>query len=144
MTALPRVEVIEGRRTLVTERRPPIPATLDMLLEGGRDASGRAWAPLRVTARAPLRLLGARADCLGQDHRTAPWLEGWHTGSDLVIRFLHLAACLDCGSVCVRDRSVDSLAQLPTGRQAPRRRDHVIGWYSGARPLHRTYGRNLS
>ena len=144
MTALPRVEVIEGRRTLVTERRPPLPPTLALLLEGGRDPAGRIWNVLRLTARAPLRLTGARASCLGQDHRTAPWLEGWHTGSDLVIRFLHLAACLDCGSVCVRDRSIDSLAQLPTGRQAPRRRDHVLAWYSGARPLNRTFGGTVS
>lgn len=141
----PRVEIIEGRRTLVVERRPPLPSSLALLLEGGREPNGRTWHPIRLAVRQPLRLAGARASCLGQDHQLSLWLEGFHTGSDGAVRYLSLAACVDCGSVCVRDRSPDSLANLPfgAGRQ-PRRKDHVIAWYSGARPNQRTYGRNLS
>lgn len=139
----PHVEVIEGRRTLVIERRPPLPPTLALLIEGGRDAHGRTWSPLRVAHSQPLRIYGARQSCLGQDHRLAAWVEGFHTGSDGVARHLALLACQDCGSVCVRDRSLDTLPFLPMGRQA-RRKDHVLAWYSGSRPNQRTYGRNLS
>jgi hypothetical protein len=136
----PRVEVIEGRRTLVVERNPPLPETLELLLQGGRDRHGRVWRPLHVTARAELRLQGARSSCLGQDHRLTPWLQGTHIGSDLVIRSLLLLSCLDCGAVCARDRSHDTLDRLPTGGRPSRRRDHVIAWYAGARPLNRLYG----
>lgn len=140
----PSVQIIEGRKTLVVERRPPLPSSLQLLLEGGRDAAGRIWSPIRLIASRRLVLAGARYACLGQDHRLTPWLEGFHTGSDRVARFLSLAACSDCGAVCVRDRSFDSLDRLPTGGQKPRRKDHVMAWYSGARPANRTYGRNIS
>jgi hypothetical protein len=142
MTTEPRVAVIEGRRTLIVERNPPLPESLALLLEGGRDSARRSWSPIRLTSRQPLRLMGARTACLGQDHRLVPWLEGFHTGSDLVTRFLHVHACADCGSVCVRDHSLDFLDGLPTGDQRRRRKDHVIAWYSGARPLNRTFGRS--
>lgn len=135
----PRVAVIEGHRVLVIERTPPIPDDLSLLLNGGRDRAGRPWAALRVAVRQPLRLDGARAACLDQDHRLAPWVEGFHTGSDGVNRTLHLLACRDCGSVCVRDVSFDSLDRLRTGRRGPARRNHVIGWYSGARRGQRVY-----
>lgn len=140
----PRVEVIEGRRTLVVHRRPPLPASLSLLVEGGRDTSGHAWQPIDLVLRQPLRLSGARSHCLGQDHRLQLWLEGFHTGSDGVRRYLSLAACRDCGAICVRDRSHDLIPRLPTGGRRPLRKDHVIAWYSGARPLNRTYGRNLA
>ncbi len=60
-------------------------------------------------------------------------------GSDGVTRQLRLMACQDCGAVQVRDVSVDTLPGLSSGRHAPRRRDHIIGWYAGARPRQRQY-----
>lgn len=134
-----RTTVIEGQRVLVVERKPPIPPTLELLLEGGRGADGRYWTPMRVGYRQPLTLKGARPECGRQEHRTSIWLEGFSTGSDGVARLLSLHACADCGAVCVRDRSVDSLDRLPTGRRPLLRRDHVIGWYTGARPRQRVY-----
>ncbi len=134
-----RVMVIEGRRTLVVERARPIPPKLEQLLEGGRDATGRLWTALRVTVRQPLAIGGWRAACSDQDHRLGLWLEGFHTGSDAIVRYLRLFACSDCAAVCVRDASLDSLPNLPAGRQQLRRRDAVIGWYSGARRSQRQY-----
>lgn len=134
-----RVMTIEGRKTLVIERTPALPASLKLLFEGGRDRSGRSWTPIRLIVRRPLRIGGTRAACGEQDHRLADWLEGFHTGSDGIARHLRLLACQDCGAVCVRDRSVDHLDNLPTGGQRRRRKDHVIAWYSGARPKQRTY-----
>jgi hypothetical protein len=142
--AEPRVVTIEGRRTLVTERVLPIPPTLELLLEGGSDARG-TWAPLRIIERLPLVLSGARGECLAQDHRIKPWIEGLHVGSDGRTRSLALLACQDCGAVCVRDRSYDSLAILSgdprdlSTHRAMRRKDHVLGWYSGGRPRQRIY-----
>lgn len=135
----PRVMTIEGRRTLVVERKPPLPVSLKLLLEGGRDDAGRSWTAIRLTIRRPLRIGGARAACGQQEHRLADWLEGFHTGSDGIARYLRLLACTDCAAVCVRDRSIDFLDQLPVGRHARRRKDHVIAWYSGARPRQRIY-----
>lgn len=143
----PRVAVIEGRKALIIERHPPLPPSLQLLLEGGRDGTGRYWPPMRVFQRRILHLAGARSACLAEDHRLAPWLDGFHVGSDGLTRSLHLDACQDCGSVCVRDSSFDTLERLdPAGRgealsarRPPRRKDHVIGWYSGARPANREY-----
>lgn len=140
----PRVEVIEGRRTLVIERTPPVPSDLRLMLEGGRDAAGRTWVPIRVLHSQKLVIGGARGSCLGQDHRLSGWLIGAHLGSDGITRRLALYACADCGAVCVRDQSLDTLDRLPTGPIPLRRKDHVLAWYSGARPSNRTYGRNLA
>jgi hypothetical protein len=134
-----RVTVIEGRTVLVTEMTPPIPGSLELLLSGGRDVRGLRWQPLRVAFRDPLRLAGARAECLQDEHRLRRWLEGFHSGNDGATRYLCLMACADCGAVCVRDRSFDSLDGLRVGRRPLRRRDHIIGWYSGARPRGRVY-----
>jgi hypothetical protein len=134
-----RVLTIEGHKVRVIERAPPIPGTLEVLLEGGRDGNGRFWAPLRIISRQPLRLGGPRPECLREDHRLGEWLEGFHTGSDQTSRHLALLACSDCGAVQVRDRSFDSIDNLPTGRLPLRRRDHLIGWYSGSRPRQRVY-----
>lgn len=135
----PRTAIIEGQKVLVVERRPPIPPTLQLLIDGGRDAAGFPWRPLRVATTAPLRITGARSDCTQQTHRLSRWLEGFHSGRDGVARFLRLEACSDCGAVCVRDRSFDSLDALPQGRGPLKRRDHVMGWYSGSRRNQRTY-----
>jgi hypothetical protein len=139
MTDERRVMVIDGQRVAVFDRPKPIPASLALMLNGGRDDAGRVWMPLRQVVNHTLRIGGARPECAQQDHRLKPWVEGFHTGSDGVARYLHLTACADCGSVCVRDSSIDSLTGLPTGRLAPRRKSHVIGWYSGARPRQRVY-----
>lgn len=138
MNSEPRRTTIEGRPTLVIERNPPIPPTLALLLEGGRDDTGRLWEALRVLARRPLRLGGATSDCLREEHRFADWLEGFHRGSDNAVRQLRLFACQDCGAVSVRDVSHDTLPGLAT-RQRPRQKDHQIGWYTGARPRQRQY-----
>ena len=56
-----RVEVIDGERIAVFDRKRPVPATLDLMLNGGRDQAGRLWSPLRPTVTYPLRIGGARA-----------------------------------------------------------------------------------
>ena len=134
-----RLSVIEGRAVRVFERKRPIAPTLALMLEGGRGPDGHLWNPLRILRRLPLRLLGPRNECLREDHRMVDWVEGFHLCSDAVTRQLRLLACQDCGAVCIRDVSFDSLPGLASGRLAPRRRDHVIGWYTGARPNQRQY-----
>lgn len=134
-----RLTTIEGRPVRVIERTPPIPPTLDLLLNGGRDAAGRPWSAMRVAARRALHLAGSSAACALDDHRLTTWLDGFFTGSDGIARTLRLLVCDDCGAVCVRDVSFDRMPGLELGRLAPRRRDHVIGWYTGARPRQRVY-----
>lgn len=135
-----RVITIEGRRVRVIERNPPIAPTLELMLEGGRGPDGRYWPALRVITRGrPLALAGATADCLREDHRMTGWVEGFASCSDGITRHLRLVVCADCGAVCVRDITIDSLPGLPSGRLAPRRRDDILGWYTGARPRQRTY-----
>lgn len=125
----PRVTVIEGRRTLVVERRPPLPPSLDAL----RRAMTIRW-ETTITRR------GARIACVSeQDHRLFRFIEGRHVGLDGVIRDLRLFMCADCEAVQVRDVTTDRLSRLPTGRLPLRRRDHVLGWYTGARPRGREY-----
>lgn len=131
LPALPesRVAVIEGRRVLVVERRPPLPPTL----EGLRRAMTVTW-ETRVTIQ------GARSECVSdQDHRLFPVIMGRYVDLRGIVRDLRLSMCQDCEAVEVRDISYDRLP-TPT-RQFPRRRDHVIGWYSGTRRNRRTYGR---
>jgi hypothetical protein len=142
----PRLAIIDGRRVAVFERTPPLPPTLVLLLNGGRDPAGRVWQALRVSMRRPLTLAGARSACLSEDHRMVPWLDGFHVGSDTVTRSIHLDACADCGSVRVNDTSFDTLDRIDPGRgearpagRPPLRKNHVIGWYTGARPNGREY-----
>lgn len=131
----PRVVTIEGRRTLVTERRPPLPPRLDTLL----NAPGMRRYPIRIT--------GWRGECSAQDHRLKLIAKGRFRGTDAETYDLRIYQCADCEAVCVRDVSVDRLeAYDPTGRgpaararHLPRRRDHVMGWYSGARRNQRVY-----
>ena len=124
----PRVATIEGHKVLVVERHPPLPATLDVLL-----------ARMTITLRAPIRITGWRATCSDQDHRLVLFAEGRYRGSDGVLRDLRLMQCADCESVCLRDITHDRLAGLPKSSLAVRRRDHVLGWYSGARRNQRQY-----
>jgi len=134
-----RVTVIDGQQVAVFERAKPVPPTLELMLNGGRDTTGRLWQPLRQVVAHVLRVGGARTECAQQEHRLKPWLEGFHSGSDGVTRYLHLDACADCGSVGIRDASYDSLDRLPSGRLPLRRKDHLLGWYTGARPRQRQY-----
>jgi hypothetical protein len=120
---------IDGRRALVVDRRPPLPPTLDVLL-------GR----LVLATRYPVKVAGARAVCESeQDHRLELFAEGRHIGHDGIARDLRISMCIDCESVCVRDVSRDTIARLPTGRHPLRRRNHVLGWYTGARRNQRQY-----
>lgn len=125
----PRVTTIEGRRVLVVERRPPLPPRLDALL----GSPGMRRYPIRVT--------GWRSPCGEQDHRLVLLAEGPYRGPDLERRELRILVCADCESVCVRDVTVDRLpAPTRTAASLPaRRRDHVLGWYSGARRNQRQY-----
>jgi hypothetical protein len=131
------VETIEGQTTLVVKRRPPLQPKLDQLLH----------ALIQVTYRADLMPGGARVECERRQHRFKRFREGRHVGLDGVVRDLRLEMCADCGAVCVRDISLDTLSALSgdardarlTARSGPRRRDHILGWYSGARRNQRTY-----
>jgi len=123
----PRIAVIEGRRTLVVERRPPLPSR-----------AGELLARLRVY---PVRVTGWRSACSDQDHRLVPLADGSYLCTDGIRRDLRLRVCADCEAIEVRDVTVDVLPGLSAGRLAPRRRDAVIGWYSGARRGQRVYGR---
>lgn len=125
--AAPRVATIEGQRVLVVERRPPLPSRLAALL---------ASPGIRVY---PIRISGWRSACEAQEHRLLVIAEGWHQGPDGVRRDLRIHMCADCESVCVRDVSIDRLPGLRVGRSTPLRRDHVLGWYTGARRSQREY-----
>lgn len=125
----PRVTTIEGRKVLIVERKPPLPPTLGALIGA-----------LRVSFAREVRPSGTRSACLtDQDHRLTVFREGRHVGHDGIARDLRLLMCADCESVCVRDVSLDRLARAPLGRLPLRRRNHVLGWYTGARPNQRIY-----
>src|SRR5688572_9454541 len=115
----PRTEVIEGRKTFIVEKRPPLPQKMPDLLSSLQG----------VTYRADFSPAGARAACEMRQHRFQRFREGRHVGLDGIVRDLRLDMCADCGAVCVRDQSIDRIAGLPTGRKGPARRDLVIGWY---------------
>jgi len=132
-----RIETVDGRKVLVFDPPSPLPPTLEGLLRG-----------LYVTFRADVRPGGAARSCevpedrgngRPEDHRLVPFREGRHVGRDGVFRYLRLLMCVDCETVCVRDVSVDRLDGLRTGRLSPRRRDTVLGWYTGARRNQRIY-----
>lgn len=127
--AEPQVQVIEGRHVIVIQRRPPLQASLELLRRA-----------MVVTWETPLRRTGPRAECLGeQSHRLIHFLSGRHAGLDGIVRDLRLFMCADCEAVCVRDVTHDRLDRLPTGQQPLRRRDRILGWYTGGRPRQRTY-----
>jgi hypothetical protein len=115
----PRVEVIEGRRVRVFDRRPPLPPVLRQLL----DAPG-----MRVY---PIRIQGWRGECSDQNHRLKLVAEGRYRCLDGETRELQVHTCADCESSCVRDVTVDSLAGAVSAR--------VLGWYSGSRRNQRVY-----
>ena len=130
-----RRTVIDGQTVLVIERKPPLPARLEALL---------ASPGMRVF---PIRVAGWRSACGREEHRLVTIAEGTYRGPDRILRELRVQMCADCESVCVRDVSFDTLAtydplgrgSLRPSRLAPRRRDHVLGWYTGARRNQRQY-----
>ncbi len=128
-TTVAKTQIIEGRKTLVVERKPPLQQKLDRLL----------GAMTLVRTYGDFSPAGARASCEMRQHRFLNFRDGRHVGLDGVVRDLRLQMCADCGAVCVRDISVDRLDGLPVGRRGPARRDRVIGWYSGARRNRREY-----
>lgn len=129
-TAPPRHAIIEGHRVLVVEGRPPLPRTLDGLLA----------LLFSVTERNDIRPTGAAFACEQlRTHRFATMRAGKAMCLDQVLRQLRVEMCRDCGGVCVRDVSLDLIPGAPIGRSGPRRRNEVIGWYSGARSSNRQY-----
>lgn len=128
--AAPRRMTIDGQAAVVVETTPPIPQHLDELLA----------AMFSITRREDIALAGTAAQCeRDRTHRFAVLREGRHLGLDRQLRDLRVEQCRDCGAVCVRDITFDRLSGLPVGRRGPLRRDHILGWYSGARQNHRVY-----
>lgn len=128
--AEPRVEIIEGQKVLVFDEPSVLPSSLGALLT-----------QMRITYRDDnYRVGGMSSLCAMREHRLHPFRAGRHLGSDGVIRDLRLLICTDCETVCVRDVSVDTLGDARRqSRLAPRRRDEILGWYTGARRNQREY-----
>lgn len=124
-----KTQLVDGQKTIVVERTPPLQQKLDRLLA----------ALTRVCDYGDVRPTGARAACEMRQHRFLRFREGRHVGLDGVVRDLALQMCADCGAVCVRDQSIDRLPGLSPGRGGPARRDLILGWYSGARRNRREY-----
>jgi hypothetical protein len=116
------VRIADGVIAQVVERSV-LPPRLDALL-----------AALRGARSVPVLVLGTRRACTDESHAYAAWVTGVYGP-----RELQLSRCTFCGAVEVRDVSYDILPGLKAGRGGPRRRDDVLGWYSGSRPLGRTY-----
>lgn len=131
----PRVDTVEGRRTIVQPVGHGLPGKLPDLL-------GQL---LQITFAEDVVLQGARATCeAAREHRLTRFREGRWFARDGVRRgeFLDLSLrmCRDCGAVQVRDVSFDLLpGQRRPAAGPPKRRDHVIGWYSGKRRAGREY-----
>ena len=128
-----RLEMIEGRKVLVVDRRPPLQPSLDRLLH----------AIYSVTKREDIRPGGARIQCEAlRTHRFGVLREGKHVGLDGLVRDLRVEMCRDCGAACVRDISVQTSVdgeRVPRGDRLPKRGDQVLGWYSGGRRRQREY-----
>lgn len=125
-----RTILIDGQPTTVVERTPPLPRKLDHLIA----------ALFSVSVSTDITPTGATSACeTWHTHRFTVIRQGRHLGPDRVLRDLRIDMCADCGACCVRDISYDRVSGLPIGRGGPRRRDLVLGWYSGARRGQRTY-----
>lgn len=130
-----RIETIEGRRTVVQPVGSGLPGKMSDLLAS----------LLSVTYSADVALGGASVRCEQlREHRLTRFREGRWFARDGVRRGemldLSLRMCRDCGAVQVRDVSYDRLpGQARPAAGPPKRRDEVIGWYSGARRGRREY-----
>lgn len=129
-TPAPRTAIIEGRKVEVVDRTPPLPKRLDVLLSQ----------LFTVTTSEDIAITGASAACeQWRTHRLQVIRIGKLVCTDRIIRDLHVSMCTDCGAVCVRDVSFDRIDGLTVGRGGAARRNHVLGWYSGARRGSRQY-----
>jgi hypothetical protein len=117
------VTIADGVRAIKVDAPSPLPPSLDLLLSR-----------LLVTGKRPYFARGTRRDCTDEQHDWAPWLDGIYAG--LALR---LNRCVWCGTVEVRDQSLDLLPGLAAGRGGPRQRDELLGWYAGSRPDGRVY-----
>lgn len=131
------IEIIEGTKTLAAPNQSGLPAKMPALLAE----------MFQITYRDDFKLGGARSSCVAlREHRfrrfrEGRWLARVGIRADEVLDLL-LAMCQDCGAVRVTDASYDvswSGERIPLGRRGPNRRNHILGWYSGARPNQRTY-----
>lgn len=125
-----RQSTIEGQPVLIVENQPPLPRRLDELLA----------AMFAVSQRASILPSGARREC--EQLRSHPFRVlrvGRYLGPDRVLRDLRVEMCPFCGATCVRDITYDRISGLPTGRRGAKRRDQILGWYSGARRNRREY-----
>ena len=95
-----------------------------------------------LTRREDIRPAGAASQCEQlRTHRFGVLREGRHVGLDGLVRDLRVEMCRDCGACCVRDISFDDMRAhgLRPGRQGLRRRDEILGWYTGARRRQREF-----
>lgn len=129
MRDLVTVKKIEGQTVAVVERTPPLPRKLSSLLSALTD----------VAVRNDIRPAGATRSCDARIHAFGTLAQGRYTGPDRVLRDLRIQMCRDCGAACVRDISFDVLDGVPIGSTGARRRDLVLGWYTGGRPAGRQY-----
>lgn len=123
MTVAERVVTINGMPARVVEAPRVLPQRLDALL-----------AALRAVTRHQVVVRGASTDCGEGEHRFGRWLEGVFG-----MRQLALSMCADCGTVEVRDVSISVIPGAPPGTSPLRRRDELLGWYSGSRRNGRQY-----
>lgn len=121
----PRFErIADGVVAQVIEPSFRLPPRLDAML-----------ARTIVTAEFPMRVVGARIACRDAEHDFGrPWIRGVFAGLEV-----KLSRCPYCGTVEVRDVSVDVLEGMGPSTLDPRRRDVVIGWYTGRRAGGRQY-----
>jgi hypothetical protein len=123
-------QVIEGQRTLVVERTPPLPSRLDALIAS----------MFSLSVSIDIKPAGTSVACeQWRTHRFTTIRQGRALCRDRMLRDLRVDMCADCGAVCVRDISYDRLGGLPIGGRGPARRDLILGWYSGARRNSRLY-----
>lgn len=129
------VQIIEGLPTVVEPVGYGLPSKMKDLLAQ----------LLTITYSADVALGGTSVRCEQmREHRLDRFREGKWFARDGIRRgeFLDLSLrmCRDCGAVQVRDVSYDRLpGQRRPASGPPKRRDHVIGWYSGARRGRREY-----
>lgn len=137
------VSVGDGQRARFQPAPSVLPPSLGMFLR-----------LMVARQRWQLPALGYRPDCGEGHHRLAKWLQGVYGTREVLV-----SRCLDCETVEVRDVSLDRgqsfvddtstslvrpphveavVSRLPIGA-ALRRRNLLLGWYSGKRAAGRVY-----
>lgn len=138
-------QIADGIWAQVEDRSAGLPRHLDSSAHEGRIGLCRCR-PLIDSMTAlqlnPLVLVGTRLDCRDQ-HDFALYATGLYEGLDL-----RLSMCRYCGTVEVRDVSIDVVVDHDprTGRRLfittpaqGRRRDLLLAWYAGRRASGRVY-----